>query len=285
MTMIEGYKFTFGADPEMFIAKKGAPVSAFGLIPGTKSAPHKVKNGAVQIDGMALEFNIDPAEDAKGFITNLDAVMKQILDMVPGYDLHKSCVAEFGLDYIKAQPKEASELGCSPDYNAYTMAANPRPAGETPFRTAAGHLHIGWTNGVNPMDPDHFNACARLVKQLDRYLGVPSVIMDSSEASRKRRKLYGAAGAFRPTHFGVEYRVMSNFWLLNEKFPHWKKFVVGNAIEAIKATFKDPESAERPVGFHQAREIINNPNGEEAIAQAKQCLYYESSIPSPKSYA
>lgn len=279
MTIINGYNFTFGADPEMFIAKKGKPVSAFGLIPGTKTAPHKVRNGAVQIDGMALEFNIDPEDNPEGFVRNLDSVMGQILAMVPGFDLHKSCVADFGHDYIKAQPKEATELGCSPDYNAYTMAANPRPNGESPFRTAAGHLHIGWTNGHDPMDPEHFNACARLTRQLDRYLGVPSVFMDQGEASARRRQLYGAAGAFRPTHFGVEYRVLSNFWLLSETHPHFKKFVVGNAIKAIEKTFEDADSADSMVGWMSAKDIIEKGDAQEAL----NCYGY-AKLPLPKEY-
>ena len=50
-----------GCDPEVFVAKGGKFISAHGMIPGTKKAPHKVERGAVQVDGMALEFNIDPA--------------------------------------------------------------------------------------------------------------------------------------------------------------------------------------------------------------------------------
>lgn len=281
MVAINGLNFTFGADPEMFISKKGKPVSAYGLIPGTKAAPHKVENGAVQIDGMALEFNIDPCENKEQFKRNLNLVMKQILAMVPGYDVHTSCVANFGKAYIDKQPKEAVELGCSPDYNAYTMAANPRPQGDNPFRSAAGHIHIGWTNGVDPHDPGHFAACARLTRQLDRYLGVPSILMDQGEAAQKRRKLYGAAGAFRPTHFGVEYRVLSNFWLLNdEKFPHWKDFIFGNTVAAIKKTFEDPKSSDAPVGWKQAKDLINNGD----VNEAQEAIENQEEILMPRAY-
>lgn len=280
MVKINGYNFTFGADPEMFIAKGDKPVSAYGLVPGTKSAPYKVKDGAVQIDGMALEFNIDPVEDADNFIQKLDSVMTQILDMVPGYDLHNSCVAEFGADYIKKQPKEATELGCSPDYNAYTMTANPRPDGAAGIRTAAGHLHIGWTSGVDPHDPGHFKACARLVKQLDRYLGVPSVLMDRGEAAAKRRTLYGAPGAFRPTHFGVEYRVLSNFWVLNKENPHWRKFIIGNATKAIEKTFENPDSADAAVGWLPAQKLILDGD----VEQVRNALGNQTEIPLPKDY-
>src|SRR3546814_10533944 len=74
--------------------------------------------------------------------------------MVPGYDLVATPVAEFGFDYIKAQTREALELGCDPDYNAWEDGAvNTKPDGDNPFRTGAGHVHIGWTNDM-PMADD-----------------------------------------------------------------------------------------------------------------------------------
>lgn len=53
--------YLVGADPELFVSKAGVILSAFGLVGGTKKVPQKVERGAVQVDGMALEFNIDPA--------------------------------------------------------------------------------------------------------------------------------------------------------------------------------------------------------------------------------
>ena len=52
---------TVGADPELFVKKGRSFQSAYGMIPGTKQKPKKVIKGAVQVDGMALEFNIDRA--------------------------------------------------------------------------------------------------------------------------------------------------------------------------------------------------------------------------------
>ncbi|AMO43530.1 putative COOH-NH2 ligase [Pseudomonas phage K4] len=222
-----------GADPEIFMMKGGKFVSAHGAIPGNKKEPFKVDKGAVQVDGMALEFNIDPAKDEKEFVRNLTTVMSTLKGMVPGFELNPSPVAEFGFDYIKAQPDEATELGCDPDFNAYENgAANPRPNANVDFRTGAGHVHIGWGEGIDVSDPDHIEACCMATKQLDYYLGLPSILFDKGT---KRRTLYGAPGTFRPKPYGVEYRVLSNAWLKDEKLMEW---VFKNTVLAIQRLFK-----------------------------------------------
>lgn len=211
-----------GADPEVFVKKKGSDLfdSAHGLIPGTKEAPHKVDKGAVQVDGMALEFNIDPASTEDEFVENIQSVMKTLEGMVPDHDVVVESTATFPQEVIDNSPEEALELGCEPDLNAYTGAENPRP--ETPegdfFRTAAGHIHIGWTEDQDVDDPDHLEACAMLCRQLDFYVGAGSRFFDKDQ---KRRELYGKAGAYRVKSYGMEYRTLSNAWLLNEDFMRW----------------------------------------------------------------
>lgn len=46
-----------------------------------------------------------------------------------------------------------------------------------------------------------------LVRYMDVFLGIPSVVKDKD---KKRRSLYGKAGCFRLTDYGVEYRVLSS---------------------------------------------------------------------------
>lgn len=205
-------KFLIGADPELFVRDPdGNLVSAFGMIPGTKDNPFKVEHGAVQVDGMALEFNIDPAATAKQFERNITAVLAQLKDMIPaGYQFDFSPVAEFGKEYIDAQPDEAKLLGCTPDFSATTGSVNPSPKGDYGFRTASGHIHIGWTEGQDIDVPEHREACIMAVKQLDITLGVAQRLWDKDIV---RSKMYGKFGAFRPKHYGVEYRTLSNTWV------------------------------------------------------------------------
>lgn len=277
---IGDYNFTIGADPEFFVARGGKPVSAHGLIPGNKKNPMKVNKGAVQVDGMALEFNIDPAATQDEFVNNLDVVLKTILGMVPGYEMFDQPVAEFGRIYIQKQPEEAKMLGCEPDYNAYTADVNPRPDAETPFRTASGHIHIGWTNGVDPYDPGHFEACCTLSKMLDLRLGVPSLAWDKD---KKRRQLYGQAGCFRPKPYGMEYRVLSNAWL-NPKLPHLRKYVFGETVRAIKDLLENEEAWNVKIGGLSAKEILalNDPDKEREVVN--MAIFTQKVCAMPKSY-
>lgn len=228
-----------GADPEIFMMKGGKFVSAHGAVPGDKKNPHKVDKGAVQVDGMALEFNIDPANNEQEFITNLTTVMATLKDMVPGYDLNAVPVADFDEAVMLAQPQEALELGCEPDFNAWENGAvNPRPDGKVNFRTGAGHVHIGWGNDFDIGDPNHLEACCMVVKQLDYYLGLGSLLY---EPDNRRRTMYGAAGAFRPKSYGVEYRVLSNAWLKDEKLMSW---VYRNTIKGIERLMEGKKAYE-----------------------------------------
>jgi len=206
--------FTFGADPELFIMDdKGRYVTAEGLIPGTKAEPYKVEYGAVQVDGMAAEFNIDPVSTFVEFDRNITAVMRTLKNMLPrGYSLRAESAVTFDQEQWDLAPPEAKVLGCTPDFNAWTGDVNPPPnCDDKPtLRTASGHVHIGWTNGVDPFDADHMTHCRDLVKQLDWYLGGWSLLQDDDPT---RRLLYGKAGAMRFKPYGVEYRVLSNFWL------------------------------------------------------------------------
>jgi hypothetical protein len=211
--------FTFGCDPEIFITKNGVPVTAEGLIPGTKIAPHPVQDetgetvGAVQVDGMAAEITIPPVNtfrDFNRYIEGTIGILKKMLP--PEHDLLFVPAVTFGEEEFNSAPDKAKELGCSPDYNAWEGTVNPPPKDpDNPFlRTASGHLHIGWTQGADLSDAQHVMNCCDIVKQLDWYLGGWSLAIDKDPA---RRRLYGRAGACRLKDYGVEYRVLSNFWI------------------------------------------------------------------------
>lgn len=237
---INGYNITLGADPEVFVKARTQTREFFycpqGLIMGTKSEPYRVEKGAFQVDGMAAEFNIDPVEDSDGFVDNIATVLGQLKSTLneQGYDVYAVPVAHFSQKHYDEVADENKELGCNPDYNAYTGQVNPSPTPPTDeiFRTGAGHIHIGWGSGFNTSDPELLKACCHVIKHMDRHVGRPL-----AEVSRdyKRRSLYGAEGAFRPTSFGVEYRTPSNSWLNSKDAVKW---VSDNTFKAVEAAFQ-----------------------------------------------
>jgi hypothetical protein len=247
-------KILLGADPELFMRNPntGAFVSAHGAVPGTKREPFKVPYGAIQIDGTALEFNIDPASTVDEFVHNLTSVRSQIAAYVPGYNVVAEPVAIYDKDYFDWDvPGPAKELGCDPDYNGWTNMTNPRPEpGNKPMRTAAGHIHIGWTEGQDVFDKSHFELCSLVSRQLDYYLGIYSLLWDKDGT---RRELYGRAGAFRPKPYGVEYRVLSNSWLNSETLMRW---VYNQAVLGVQSAL-DGNVAEKAWG-DTAMNIINS---------------------------
>ncbi len=117
----------------------------------------------------------------------------------------------------------------------------------------------------------HFTSCCQLVKQLDYFLGIPSLLLDKDE---ERRHLYGKAGAFRPKPYGVEYRVLSNFWL---KSPELMRWVYNTTHLAISELMKGNELARHYP--QEAKMCINNPKdyyyGLESLKRRHSKLYEE----------
>lgn len=252
--------FTFGVDPELFPRKDGKFVCAYGLIEGDKENPKRVEKGAVQVDGFALEFNIDPVKSEDDFVVAIHEVLQQLYALVPGYEVIATPVAHFDLEYIKAQPEKAKELGCDPDFNAWKNGeCFPKPCGERPFRTGAGHLHIGWGEGLIDK-PEHFQMCIDLVRQLDFFLGLPSLILDPDT---QRKEMYGKAGCFRPKEYGVEYRTLSNFWITNENLI---RYTYRNANLAIEELMKGNCLADEL----SIESVINTLNKKKALKIIKQ---------------
>lgn len=225
--------FTIGCDPELFLHHKGKFVSAIDLIGGSKQMPKPigdVKGYAVQEDNVAVEFNVPPATSCEEFVKSIQWTVNEIEKMVTPYELSLSQAASASFPPDQLEHPKAKEFGCEPDYNAWTKRINPRPKTEDPnFRTCGGHVHVG-----TDLDP------IAVVRAMDVFLGVPSVIIDTDT---QRRKLYGKPGAYRKTSFGLEYRVLSNFWI-------WEK-------ELIEMVFEQTQKALNFVKIEDCKKLFD----------------------------
>lgn len=210
----------YGTDPEVFLRNKisGQFISAHGMFPGTKYKPYPVKKGAIQVDGNALEFNIDPARDFEEFSDNIDTVLDYMTEMVKLVDNElEICftpVAEFDPNYFQDLPADAKILGCNPDFNIFGYQNDIDPMLEiTPIRTAAGHIHLGFTSGKKNSDEGHFTFCTKLANHLYSH----EFMAPKTDSEHKRLSYYGSNGAFRPKSYGLEYRAPSNLWVINRE--------------------------------------------------------------------
>jgi len=213
-----------GADPELFAFKGDKPISVHNLLSGDKRNPLPVDEGAVQVDGTAAEFNIIPTDSVDVFVNRIIKVRKNIESIIQQADkdvvLRSVPAVKFDSDYWATIPSANKELGCDPDFDAYTGKENviipeEKRKGFETMRTGSGHIHIGWRNPKKPFKDDvekydHFVNCRVLTMLIDNVI-LPFEYKWDKDV--ERRKLYGKPGAFRPKPYGLEYRVLSNAWV------------------------------------------------------------------------
>ena len=200
-----------GHDCEVFLQDDAGNVkSVIGYINASKWDPMQIpdmpKGFTLQEDNVALEYGIPPAASKAEWNQFCVAVMDKSLEYLPKLTFSKLSAVEFP-DSELCHPK-AWVFGCEPDFNAWTNDYNSAPDSGIPnLRSAGGHIHI-------ETQADKLS----VIKAMDLFLGVPSILMDTGEL---RKRMYGKAGAHRPKPYGVEYRTLSSFWMFEERLRNW----------------------------------------------------------------
>lgn len=248
-----------GCDPELFMADiTGKLRASCGLIGGSKEHPLPLPIGegfAVQEDNVAIEFNIPPARNADEFVASIKKAMvflNDAVDTMHGFKLVNLSAASFPKDQLEHD--KAKVFGCDPDFNAWTGDRNPRPSADDPtLRSCGGHVHVGFDKSVM--------SGQAIMRTMDLFLGVPSVLMDKGEL---RKQLYGKAGAYREKPYGYEYRTLSNFWVWDDRLVSWVWENTERAVEAVGAQFVVDEHKDRIL------EAINNNNKKVAEELVKE---------------
>ena len=215
-------KFTIGTDAEFFLKANGHFISAIPFIGdsevGTKYNPIRFKDGStLQRDNVAAEFATYPTDNKKDFVDSIRNSFKHLFDSLPKEVLVCIAPSVIFADCELEHP-EAQEFGCDPDFNAWHNGEkNPKPCAiNSNLRTAGAHIHVGH-NSVKSRGHKHsataMEVKMKFIRLMDSVNGIASIIFDKSSAAIRRKQLYGKAGAFRPTPYGCEYRVLSNWWL------------------------------------------------------------------------
>lgn len=215
-----------GADPELFLRDKddNSPVVSIGLIGGSKSHPRSIGGGfAVQEDNVAVEYNIPPADCKEKFQASIHFVLDYLRQELAPKNLVLDISATMDFSVEQLLHPQAQELGCEPDYNAWSGKRNPRPVAPETLRSSGGHLHIGYDSPSTKLSRD-------IIKAHDLFCGVASLMFDNDT---RRRSIYGKAGAHRIKPYGVEYRTLSNFWIKSPELTGWLYEQSEKAIEFV----------------------------------------------------
>ena len=227
-------KITIGTDPELMLA------DASGNIVNSLPILKKDKHDPIMLDGytklycdnVLVELSMKPALSSVEMVNRLTGCFRMAFEALPpGFSL----VPKAAHYYDELPPKPSEEIihlvttgqmpddviplewqiGCNPNFDVYADTKRDQSRFSNTLRTGSFHIHIGnrdWQEEDEMellTDPQKKKA----IKLLDIFLGCPSVIFDTDESSKLRRSLYGGAGEWRPTPYGVEYRVLSNFAL------------------------------------------------------------------------
>lgn len=213
-----------GSDPEIFAQdKEGRVIPAFKFL-GSKTSPTLSKTNLIHIvgehrnacywDGFQAEFDTKEQSCLGWHVDSVQNGLQGIYDALNAYD--KDAVLSFKTtmpipeEMLKEAKDEHVQFGCMPSLNAYGMDGIKEDGRKVPFRSAGGHIHFGLTGGAPKKD-----AANRIVKALDTILGVACVSLFEGFDDPRRRSMYGLAGEYRLPKHGLEYRTLSNAWLMH----------------------------------------------------------------------
>jgi Phage phiEco32-like COOH.NH2 ligase-type 2 len=213
---------TIGSDPEMFVEdENGKVIPAFQFL-GGKDKPDRTAQGTygnlpLYWDGFQAEFQTSPQGCLGWHTDSVQCGLKGLLiaarKVNPKAKVSSKTVMDVPIELLESGKEEHVQFGCMPSLNAYDMKGLQADGRQITFRPAGGHIHFGVNqyNGVKFTKDDY----TKMVKTLDAILGVACVSLFANQDNPKRRELYGLAGEYRLPPHGLEYRVLSNAWLIH----------------------------------------------------------------------
>ena len=239
-----------GLDAEFFFMKDAAVVSAHTILPNkhnpiivqedrTGASPGSGGVGvAFHYDGVQAEFNAVESTQHQDVMRRVRRAMQFAFELTERHSLALSLRGSVPVDLeaLATYPLDAVEFGCDIDFISW-LEGMPNPinavAEDHAFRYAGTHIHLGVPEDLSFADELLANQQKRqhVINVMDFLVGNTSVMLDQDPASTKRRELYGKAGTYRPTEYGLEYRVLSSFGL---RSPHFLPLLWALSRESVR---------------------------------------------------
>ncbi len=212
------HKLTLGSDPEIHLTdKKANVVSSIRVLKQNKSNPIQLGGDKrMYADNVLTEFAFPPSDSVDGVLATIRRTLKLGQARIgDDYKMLAAAARIYGEDELGPKPAVMVgelppewEIGCNPSFCAYTGGEKiPKPFADG-MRTGSFHIHVG-SDLLNDLPSKRL-----AVKMMDIYVGCAAVLFEKDETAAVRRDLYGRAGDYRNTPYGVEYRSLGN-WSLN----------------------------------------------------------------------
>jgi len=259
-TGLAGTSITSGTDPEIFVVDAdGEVIPAWDFLPAEKDSGKRLIAVAqwghytppAFWDGVQAEMAPGARACLEQLHDNIQAGLYHILHAARAKHskaklsvLNTVRLSETLLQNAKT---EHLQFRCSPSMNIYNESDGMLPDfRKFPYRFAGGHIHIGLYSLPAPITSE-------IIHALDSILAVAGVSMAADIDTPERRKMYGKCGEFRLPKHGIEYRVLSNFWLCHPAISHL-------TFELMRQTVKFAMGGLLPawdVPLEQVREVVN----------------------------
>lgn len=217
LNLLGGVFPTLGMDPEFFFVKEGKVIGAEKVIPENgliqQGSPSR---GKIIIDGVQGELNLltfGCREAGAQYISNVFYALNEHLKKNhPDVSIKIAQTMEVTKDELDSLSPKNKVFGCDQSFNAYNAVSMLEGIDPSKYlkRSCGGHIHMG----IDSLYVKRiYGGFENLVKLMDIIVGNTSVLIDRDSGNRERRKFYGKAGEYRLPKHGLEYRVLSNFWL------------------------------------------------------------------------
>lgn len=268
--MSNGYGVvSMGTDPEFFFLNESGEVyPADKLLPSVNEPKTLVEDvwntsGGPTVtghyDGLQGEFTVKESFCRQFLAQRIRKGLKIVNEMASAQKLTVNLDAcrDITPEILESATPEARNFGCDLDFISW-LDGMPNPLRVDPLdhfvRYSGGHIHLGIldVSGYPQTYKTYFKdteslervsdilmgdkSSIKVIKALDYIVGNTSVLLDQTPQAAKRRKVYGKAGVYRRPPHGIEYRVLSNFWL---KHPSITNLIFALARDVIGAFLKD----------------------------------------------
>lgn len=217
------HNFTIGSDPEIFVEdENGAIIPAFTFLGSKaekKDTTARKNHGGLPMywDGFQAEFETHVGTCLGWQVDSVQAGLEGVINAArkvnPKAKLSAKTVADIPLELLQNSKEEHVQFGCMPSFNVYGIKTEMQHGRDVAYRSTGGHIHFG----IGKKSKKQISA---IVKTLDAILGVACVALFAKHDSGKRRQMYGLAGEYRLPKHGLEYRTLSNAWILHPFIMH-----------------------------------------------------------------